>query len=88
MSAPWSHYGRTHPADPHTQTRHQLSSSRSPPLAMAGPGHPVTDMRSLDKAPLYIELAGRVRQLADVDTPAMLPQRLVEDSPQIAQSKN
>ena len=74
---PVVHCGRKCLADPHTQTKHQPSSSRSHLLATAGPGHPATDMRSLDKAPLHIELAGLVRQLADVDTPTVLPATLV-----------
>ena len=38
-------------------------------------------VRSRDKAPLHLELAGPVRQLADADVHAALPQRLTEESP-------
>ena len=37
-------------------------------------------MRSRDRAPLHLELAGPVRQLADADVHAALPQRLPEES--------
>ena len=70
----------THFADPRTHKPDAMLHLHRRLLASTGAEHPAFGMRSRDRAPLHLELAGPVRQLADAYVRAVLPQRLADES--------